>query len=357
MNKILLSVIGIISCFITANGQTSLSKPVILPATNITTKGFTANWKSVENAEAYCVFVYTEHIAKQDETYTVLHEDFDLIDFGTVGNPVWSEELYENLDIYTSLPNWTVYGYTTYAQGMVGGIVYSPYIDLRNNNGKYTINLSVYGESGDEIFINTNGTTEDKRSFVLNHTGISTVSFTFNNGRKDTFFHLNNSTGNEFYVDEVQVTQDLKAGDKAYVYVDLNDAVLGTKTSVDFKNLRFAKNADTVYYDLYAVVRVYNDPEHPDRYEQVYSDFSDMEKVVLNPDATKIQDIDNQYNTYRLNNDGITIYINKPSHVNVYDVTGRNIISGYYEEGTRNIHLSKGIYILSIGDKTQKINI
>lgn len=35
----------------------TLTRPVVKPATNITSNGFTANWEPVEGAEAYCVFV------------------------------------------------------------------------------------------------------------------------------------------------------------------------------------------------------------------------------------------------------------------------------------------------------------
>ena len=336
---------------------TQLAKPVVLPATNVTKTGFTANWEQVENAEAYCVFVYTEHTAQQDETYTLLHEDFDLITFGNIGNPVWSEELYENLDIYTSLHNWTVYGYTTYVKGMVGGLVYTPYIDLRNDGGKYTVNLSVYGESGDEIFVESDGTKEEIQSFVLEYTGLTYVTLTFNNGRKDTFFHLHNTKGNEFYVDEVQVTQDLKKGDKAYVYVDLNDAVPETSTSWDFKKLKYAPGADIVYYDLYAVLREYNDPEHPDRYEQVYSDFSDMMQVVLNPEATGIESNVSDDVKYSVHGNTLNISLSEPSDVNVFDVAGRKIHCGNYAAGTHDIQLESGIYVVKVNEHIFKTNI
>lgn len=334
-----------------------LSRPVVLEATNVTRHGFTANWESVDNAEAYCVFVYTEHEAKEDETFTVLYEDFDLIDFGNIGNPVWSDELYENLDMYTALPNWTVYGYTTYVQGMVGGIVYSPYIDLRNDGGKYTVSIAVYGESGDEVFIESEGTKEEKYSFVLEHTGINYATFTFTNGIQDTFFHLHNTTGNEFYVDEVQVTQNLKAGDKAYVYVDLNDAVMGTETSADFKKLSYAPDADVVYYDLYAVVREYNDPEHPDRYSQVYSPFSDKMKVILSSEATSVDNCTADDVIIRTEGTVLNISLSSSALVNISDITGRIILTDSYTAGTHSISIAEGIYIVTINNKTYKINL
>ena len=358
MNRILLTfcTFALAACAAATSAQTTLQKPVVLPATNVTSHGFTANWEKVDNAEAYCVFVYTEHTAKQDETYTLLYEDFDRIDFGDIGNPVWSDELYETLDIYTSLPNWSVYGYTTYVQGMVGGIVYTPYIDLRNDNGKYTVNVSVYGESGDEIFIEADGTKEEKQSFVLETTGITTKTFTFTNGRQDTFLHLHNTTGTEFYVDEVSVTQNLRAGDKAYVYVDLNDAVMGSETSVDFKKLYYAPDADLVYYDLYAVVREYEDPEHPDRYNQVYSPFSDKMKVILN-ENTGINE--NTSGIARLNASayGLNLNLGSNSDVRIFDISGRLVISGRYAAGSHDIKLHKGIYVVDIDDNTHKIKI
>lgn len=359
MNRILHSIytlmIGAIATSVSA--QTQLTKPVVLPATNVTPEGFTANWESVENAEAYCVFVYTEHTAQQDETYTVLHEDFDNITFGNIGNPVWSDELYETLDMYTSLPNWSVYGYTTYVKGMVGGIVYTPYIDLRNDNGRYTVTVSVYGESGDEIIIESDGTKEENKSFVLKETGITTQTFTFTNGRQDTFFHLHNTKGNEFYVDDVTVTQELKAGDKAYVYVDLNDAVMGENTSVDFKKLYYAPDADIVYYDLYAVVREYNDPENPDRYEQVYSPFSDKMQVILNPEATGIEaDIAGHIN-FNITDAGISVNVPEDSDIEIFDITGCKVMGRHLSAGTHMIQLARGSYVARVGSRTFKINI
>ena len=340
----------------TIQKSTKLEKPIVLAPTNVTTHGFTANWQKVDNAEAYCVFVYTEHVADKDETYTLLNENFDLIDFGNIGNPVWSDELYENLDMYTTLPNWSVYGYTTYVQGMVGGIIYSPYIDLRNNNGKYTVKLSVYGVAGDKIVVESDGTKEETQEFAIDHTGITTKSLTFTNGRQDTFFSIHNTTGTEYYLDEASVTQNLKAGDKAYVYVDLNDAVPGENTSVDFKRLRYAPKAETVYYDLYAVVREYNDPEHPDRYEQVYSDFSDKMKVVLNPDATGITENNASDIKVSTSENGIVISLDKTSNVNICDMSGRLVVNGKYSAGRHSINLPAGNYIVRINKNTYKIS-
>ena len=344
-----------LSAFNIAAAETQLQKPVVLEPTNVTEHGFTANWEKVDGAEAYCAFVYTEHVAKKDETFALIAEDFDLIDFGSVQSPVWSDELYEVLDIYTSLPNWSVYGYASYAQGMVGGVIYSPYFDARNNDGKYTVMITVYGNSGDVVYVHSEGTKSEQQSFTLTRTGSNTAVFEFTNGAHDTYFHINNTQGNDFFLDEAYVTQALKAGDKAYVTVDLNDAVMAENNSCDFKYLRFAKTATQVYYDVYAVLRVYNDPTHPDRYEQVYSPYSD--KMVVNLKGSCVAAPQAQDTKVFAVENGLEIILQKKGNVKIYNILGQAVVNNSYAEGTHIINLPKGIYVVQIDGKSIKTKI
>ena len=342
--------------FVPRKASASLQKPVVLPATEVTPHGFTANWEKVDNAEAYCVFVYTEHIAPHDETFAVVSEDFDLIDFGTIESPVWGDELYEVLDPYTTLPNWSVYGYTTYVQGMVGGVIYSPYMDLRNDEGKYQVTLTVYAVAGDEVFVHTDGTEKQEQSFKITETGLTTFTLSFTNGRQDTFFYLNNTTSNNFYLDAATVTQELKAGDKAYVMVDLNDAVTEGKTSADFKQLRYAPDAHKVFYDLYAVVREYNDPDDPSRYEQAYSDFSDKMEVVLTPE-TSLNNLENTSIPFYTTAQGITLQLAEDALVQIYNLAGEQVVSRSYAAGIHPLPLPGGFYLLHLNGTTFKLTI
>ncbi len=336
--------------------QSSLEKPIVLPATNVTEHGFTANWQEVKGTEAYCVFVYTEHQATKAEKFYLIKEDFDLIDFGTIENPVWGEELYETLDPYTLLPNWSVYGYTSYAQGMIGGVIYSPYFDARNNGGKYDVTVTVYGQSGDEIFVHTEGSKEEVQSFILKQAGFTTATLSFSNGVQDTYFHINNTKSNDFYIDEASVSQDLKAGEKAYVLVDLNEAVMGENTSCNFKNLRYAPKATKVFYDLYAVVREYNDPQHPDRYTQVYSPFSDKMEVNLGNEGG-INEIQATNDKAYSSSNGIELTLTQNRNVQVYNILGQQLINQHFVAGSHKISIEKGIYIVYIDGMTQKLII
>ena len=344
-----------LSVFDADAAEVQLQKPVVLEPTNVTEHGFTANWEKVEGAEAYCAFVYTEHVAEKDETFALVTETFDLIDFGTIQSPVWSDELYETLDIYTSLPNWSVYGYTTYAQGMVGGVIYSPYFDARNNEGKYTVMITVYGLSGDEIFVHAEGTKPEKKSFILDHTGLTTTTLEFTNGAQDTYFHINNTKSTDFYLDEAYVFQQLKAGDKAYVTVDLNEAVMAENNSCDFKFLRFAKDATKVYYDVYAAVRVYNNPAHPDRYKQMYSPYSD--KMVVNLKSLSVGAA--KAGTFKAfgTDNGLEIVLQNNETVKVYNILGQAVINNSYDAGSHIINLPAGIYIVQIDGRLIKTKI
>ena len=333
-----------------------LPKPVTLPASGITEKGFTANWEAVPNAEAYCVFVYTEHIAVTGEEYTLVNETFDSIDFGTIADPVWGDETYQTLDEYTTLPNWSVYAYASFAQGMVSGVIYSPYIDLRNNNGTYKITLTVYGTAGDNIYVHSSGTTDETQSFLLAETGLNTASLTFSNGRQDTYFYINNSTQNDFFLDEVKVTQQLKAGDQAYVLVDLNEAVTDNATSAQFYDLKFAPHAKQLFYDLYAVTREYDDPGNPDEYVQSYSEFSDKMEVNLSG-SVGIGTTDTKKIKAYGASDCLCLFLSEAAKVEVYTLTGKLVKSNRFPAGDHRLPIMKGNYIICINGQPHKLYI
>ncbi len=74
----------------------------VLPATNVTENGFTANWKAVAGADGYSVMVFTKTTVPADGLYTVLYEDFNLISAGSVVEPYWVDEYFIDL----SDPEW-----------------------------------------------------------------------------------------------------------------------------------------------------------------------------------------------------------------------------------------------------------
>lgn len=339
-----------------------VQKPTVLPATNITETGFTANWEAVPGAEAYCVFVYVPTDITKEGDYLLIDEDFNYIDFGSVVEPVWHDEIYESLDEWTKTPNWSVYGYASFAGGMVSGVIYSPYFDATNDNGTYTVDLVVYGQPGDEIVVTSSGSTEEKQSFMLTEVGTNSGSLTFHNGIHDTYFTvINSSTESDFYLDEARVRQHLYPGDRAYVMVDLNEEVIG-KTSADFKELPFAPGEKHLCYDLYAVTREYNDPNDLYDYEQYYSPFSDMEEVFLvgyeepeEPGA--INDRQAVGTSIKGGNGVVNLTLAQDADIEIFSTSGQLIERRACKAGFSTVTLNKGIYIVRTQGKTQKVCI
>lgn len=334
-----------------------LDKPVVLPATDVTRQGFTANWKPVSGADAYCVFVYTKHTAPQDGTTTIVEEGFNGITSGSVNDPVYAEDKYTVLDEYTSLPNWSVYE-GCFAKSMVGGIVYSPYLDLHNNDGKYRVTLDVVsGALNDSVTVTamTSGQSDQIVGARLNPTGDGTLTFDFTNGGHDTFFKIINQDSYTFFVDNVRVEQELKKGDVFYTQVALNEGVEGAEqTSCAFPKLDFAPGATEVYYDLYAVARVYDDPDDPYNYEQYYSQFSDMQPVELK-DASTISANTASEPVITGNRGGISVQTGEPLRLNVWAADGRQLADKVVSSGRTDITLAPGCYIVRAGKTVKKV--
>ena len=126
----------------------SIEAPVATAATGVTETGFTANWKSVPEAELYKLNVYKNTRIKETGLTTLLDEDFSGVTQGTFTSVEFGK-LQEYLDDYTHQSGW--YGVNhVFAAGTIGLAPYgdaasltTPYLDLSNDEGKVqaTINM------------------------------------------------------------------------------------------------------------------------------------------------------------------------------------------------------------------------
>ena len=139
-----------------------LAKPIVKPATAITDKGFTANWEKVEGAEGYSVSVYEKFVIDKADDYKLIDEDFNGITSGSLLSPLGGEENYVNFDDYgyAHSAGWSAYAFPTFVPSMVAGKVYSPYINLQHNNGRYKLILTTYSNNKDTILVESHGTGE-----------------------------------------------------------------------------------------------------------------------------------------------------------------------------------------------------
>ncbi|MDE5785437.1 MAG: hypothetical protein K2H98_02800 [Duncaniella sp.] len=267
--------------------------PVTLPATDITAEGFTANWKAVPGTETYSVLVYEPATAKVAGNYTILHETFDLVSAGTTVEPYFPDEAYVNLSDYdwTFTPDWQGF-WPVFAQGKVSGMIYSPYIDLTNDGGKFTVTFDVEGQGGAMVMLTSYGDNDSKEAveFVLTQTGTNTFTHTFTNGCHDTFLTFvdygilddpeGNYTDKFDFLDEITVTQELKAGDLALRLVGTAETA---RTSQSFATLPYRYGATQLAYDVQANV-VIPGPDYPyddTDYDVERSLYSPLEYVTL----------------------------------------------------------------------------
>lgn len=281
-----------------ATAQTTLPKPVAKVATNITTSGFNANWQAVKGSEAYCVYVYEHKDAKAGAPTTIADEDFSGVTQGSVVSPEMSDDIYVDLSDYgyATTYGWSAYGYPSFARGMVGGVIYSPYLDLRGNNGRYQIVVTSYCNNGDSIFVTTHGSKGETLHKMVTHvangaTGYSTDTLTCDDGSKDLFFTVVNNTATQEtpdFIDRVQVLQDLEGTDGFYAMVAADESVMAQdeQTGAQVTTKRFATptrytKSKVLYYDLYAVKNDSTQPRAGIPYTPVYSPYSDMVKVDL----------------------------------------------------------------------------
>ncbi len=318
----------------------SSTKPVTKPATNVTPSGFTANWQATPGASLYQVTCYEPITVPQDGTYSVLSEDFSYVQIGTFQSPEMLDDMFVDLDDYNMVqsPDWQGY-LPVFARGMVGGIVYSPYIDLTNDGGKYTVNLTVTGWQGGRVTLESHGSTTEKVTLDLSETGANEFAVPFTNGTHDTFFVfvdygiVNDPDGsytNCFdFLDDIEFIQDLKKDDTVLRLIQhVETAEDSGVTSWDFKDMKFLNGAKHVAYDVMAINVYYPDLDDPYDYETEYSEYSDLEHVYLN---SGVEDVE----------------IDGNAPATFYNLQGVEMKG----------ELAPGLYIRRQGNKTEKVVI
>ena len=325
----------------------TLMAPTVGEATNITSNGFTANWSPVEGAEGYCVFVYTKDVADSDGEYTIVDEDFNGIDFGSLIEPGGGDEYGVDLSAYgyAFTYGWEAYAFPNFVPSMVAGLLYSPYLYLTNDEGRYNIVLTTYSNQGDQIRVESHGT-GDKVTEIYTveldnsqATGMYTKTLAMDNGSRDLFFSAINVTaqvGQADYIDRVQVTQNLKAGDEVYTNIAADEAVdaeddWGTPvTSKRFTLPASYLNGHTVvYYDVYAAAYDYDTPNGSTPYTLVTSPYSFRVMVDLRNRTSEVIEEDPATAIADLRSDAANAADDA-----YYDLTGRRVA-----------HPTAGIYI------------
>ena len=275
------------------NVSRGASAPVTLPATNITPEGFTANWEAYPGASLYQVMVFEPVTVSADGEYAILQEDFSLVSKGSTVEPYIPDDMLVDLDElnWAWTPDWLIY-LPVFSKGMVDGIVYSPYIDLTNDEGRFKVTMNVVGYAGAKVVLESNGFDTQTREFTLTENGVNTLVAEFDNGIHDTYLCYtdygfpDDEEGTYAacyaYLDDITVSQQLSAGDTALRLVEVVETEEDSgATSHDFPTLQYRYDAHHLAYDVMAISVYYNDPEDPWDYDVSYSAYSDLQLVDL----------------------------------------------------------------------------
>lgn len=240
------------------NGETSstsntitvirkLKTPVTLPATNVASYGFTANWQSVPQATAYAVYTILTHTAQADnEPFNLFKSDFSAVKVGTIDSP-WDYSRLGGIRVFLDdlAPrcDWIAFAPMA-AQGMFGisnmfldynvpGTIYSPILDLGHNGGKSTLRFNVLGRNVTKLRICVLKDRADGKADELFKTECPVTTdlaeqvITLEKGEKDTYIEISIAEGTGYVLfDDLQLSQNLNKGESTelkYKYDETSD--------------------------------------------------------------------------------------------------------------------------------------
>lgn len=312
----------------------SLAAPVAKEATDVTTRGFTANWSAVDDATGYEVSLYRKEILTKDTAVSVFADDFSGFTAGTLTSPDYPSSY--ALDNYTALPGWSGY-LTCSASGYFGistygtpGYICTPAVDLQADGGKFTLTINAaayyYGTYKDDevkVYI-YNGQDEKVDSAVITLTGeFKDYTFSSSEGTEETYVYIEYNGSNKFFMDELTLSQQMHAGDVVTTLVDTKD--VGNVTSYHF-DVDFADNV-SYSYRVSAYAPTVGGSSYTGYYvTDIFSNFSN-EIVVSAPTGIdnltggEARHADNAWYTLQgMRLDG------RPTQAGIYIVKGRKVI-------------------------------
>lgn len=328
--------------------------PGILPATDISDNGFTANWNASTGSEKYGLYTYLTYKAPNANNYTLAYEDFSTI----TGDE--DEGLYVYLDKYTNRPDWTVW-LPVYGEGHIGidnrykeylgsGSLESPVYDLRNTSGQFNVKITARSNTKDQLYlynhiIKDNGkesSTQYSKTFTEN---LETFNFLVSmdmNSYKSNYIEIQSSNNTSTQIHDIEITIGLQENNAVrlpYHYTE-------TTSTSEYINTTDKTDGDTYSY---AVASVYYDATED---KLKFTDYSNF--IEVRDDISSINDTEFQCGI--IVKDCAHIYLQTPSMIEIYNISGKLISSTSGNAGENIVYLpTKGIYIVKTNDYTTKI--
>ncbi len=348
------------SYHIWVDGLTGLT-PVALDATDVTANSFTARWEAMPHATDYAVKVSRLTKAEKDmEDVTVIEENFDKINNGTVDNPGYDfvspfnfgDNNMANSSWMATQPRW--------ANGMAGsagtswygsaGLVASPRLTLSNNGGAFDVEFTAYNTQPDDVIfcmiLNelTDQQALDSRNLQMgSQPGLVSGKVHFDESdenRSDVIIAFMSMSGLTFFIDDVRISQNLKAGESL---VSDQTSVVTSGTSYNFSSLPEGSS-----YSYYVTASASKD----------YTDYATNRSNIITVDniLSGIDKIDDAGIHVNVNGSRITVSgVETGANIRLFDIQGR-LHTGITSIGKECVlNASSGVYLLEIDGKTMKI--
>lgn len=333
-----------------------------LAASGVTSTSFTANWKYLPKAMGYTLQPYRYDVTTEDGLVSVLSDTFSKATEGTYDAPV----SVTNPDEVADTEGWTGKNILA-AEGMLGAnsgrfpmnlaYLHSPQLNLAANGGKYTVKMKAYGKPGDYIsvyrvgyMIDTNG---DGQPDALNIHKTSTFGedgwledeWEMTDGVSDMTLSFEENKMAKFFIDEITISQEHKAGEVNKIALDPIEIADGKTTSYTFDNL-----TENGLYG-YTVTG-----KRTDEYgTESYSDESDEVKVQLTA-ATSISTAESTAPVFRASAGAVSVTLSEAATIQLYDAAGQLLTSVAANAGTTLIPLyGKGVFVVKVAGKTFKV--
>ena len=340
-----------------------LDTPEVLPATNVTSTGFTANWTAVDSAAFYEVDVVANLPIASAGTATIEDEGFDGVDMGTETSPAY-HTMQGDLNAYTRYPDW--YGVTLMlAEGKVGlknyaaamgaySMLYTPVYQVSGTPG--TVKLSLTADAvdcssqtqlgvalieikgneevmvGDWQFATLDGTGK-QLDFTLGACSSYYIAIGFNDPA-DPY-----GTNAVVYIDQLKVTQELEAGAVLSRLSHMETAYNPSLHVAVPEELRAA----SFYYYVYGVSFGAGG--------QFYSEPSGIMPVQL---PTKAESTVADGLRLYAEPGQLTVVAVAESEAVIYDASGRAVQAARLAPGANTFALQPGLYFVRSGADTYK---
>ena len=349
----------------------ALLVPQNIAATGKGNNQFNVTWDAVPNAQYYEIYGQARHTATKDETVTILSENFDAItgfDKYTELAPFGDLPKQEVIDTLTVQPGWKgtypvringAYGIDGFAYDNYHAQVYleTPIMNLSNNNGTVNLSIDLMGIDNTTAVVRI-GHLEGNKWIVDDRIDVTDLTadwkpynFTLKNGTAASSIDICCKGPSYMYIDNVKVTQELKAGDVATIPVFDAPVKEGTDTLLTVPTFT---GLDPIECKVRAVKEVWDEYHFSCDYI-VYSPYSSFADYT--PETTGINKPTLSNGARAWIENGILRIVNPAAEaVTVFTTDGRQLFADHSASHDLSITLpAHGLFIVKVGQHTVKV--